>query len=219
MVDIDILARLKNLASPGLKSLEDDIEGVEDASNRTKTSVSGFSETLTKFAGPAILGAAAAGLVAFTKSALDSGDQIAALRDRAGVSAEFLQTYGHIAQDTGGDIDDVADSVREMQLRLGEAADAGSGPAVDALNSIGISLENIQNLNAEQRFELLRDRISEVEDPARRLYLQEELLGGSTERLGAILKPTSDEMARLRQEAADTGKVLSNETVDALRRT
>ena len=103
-----------------------------------------------------------------------------------------------------------------MQLRLAEAAALTSGPAVDALNLLGLSLEDLEGLDAPGQFDLLRNSISEVEDPAQRLFLAEELLGGSSERLQGLLSLSSDELARLRQEAHDTGQIMSGETVNAL---
>ena len=56
-----------------------------------------------------------------------------------GLSAEALQEWGYIAEQSGGSIEDVADAAREMQLRLAEAAELGTGPAIDALEILGVS--------------------------------------------------------------------------------
>ena len=154
--------------------------------------------------------------LSFANSALEAADELQALSDRVGVSAEVLQEWQYIAVATGSDADDVADAFREMQLRLSEAAQLGSGPAVDALNLLGLTLQDLEGLDPARQFELLRNAISEVEDPADRLFLAEELLGGATERLGGLIEGTAEEMAGLRQEARDTGQVMSDETVASL---
>ena len=134
----------------------------------------------------------------------------------AQVNTKALQEWGNATRFTGGDTEDFVDAIREMQLRLAEAAALTSGPAVDALDLLGLSLKDLEGLDAPAQFDLLRNAISEVEDPAQRLFLAEELLGGSSERLQGLLSLSSDELARLRQEAHDTGQIMSGETVDAL---
>ena len=167
-----------------------------------------------------VAGAAAAAVVgggiALITSRVGRARELRNFAQLAQVNTTALQEWGLAAKRTGAEIDDVVDAVRESTLRIAEAAALQSGPAVDALNLLGVSLEDIVDLPAAERFELLRGRIAAVEDPAQRLFIAEELLGGSTERLQGFLALTSREMANLRQEAHDTGQVLSGETVDDL---
>lgn len=226
---IGIPIETEDRSARGIDSVEERVDDLADSVEKDMARASGATEgwrdTLgglqDNLGGGGVAGVAsvAAGAVgAFALSALDAADEVAALSTRTGLGTEFLQEYGYVARQTGGDIEDVADVVREMQLRLAEAASLGSGPAVDALDLLGISLRDIQELDAPAQFELLRDRISEVEDPANRLFAAEELLGGSSERLQGIISATSDEIGRLRREAHDTGQVLSEETVATLDR-
>jgi len=181
---------------------------VETDTDQAQASLDGL---LDRFTGPAGLAAAAAavgaGLVAFAADTLDAADEIDALSTRTGVSAENLQRWGEIARRSGGDMEDVADAAREMQLRLAEAAALGSGPAVDALALLGLAIDDIPLDDANASFELLRDRIADVHDPARRLFVAEELLGGSVERLNGLLAAHRDELAAV--------KVLTDEQVAA----
>ena len=230
MADIETGIRIVDRTQSGMRQVvssvrrgTDQIEGELDDTGRAADSagesIGGMGSALSGLGG--IIGGiglagAGAAFVGFASSALESADELQRLSDRVGVSAESLQEWQYIAKSTGADADDVADAFREMQLRLSEAARLGSGPAVDALMLLGLTLDDLAGMNPEQQFELLRDAISEVEDPADRLFLAEELLGGSTERLGAFIEGTAEEMAALRQEARDTGQILSDETVASL---
>ena len=188
-----------------------DRSGVDDASD----SLSDLGEKAADLASPAKLGAAALAMGYFLQQTLAAGDEIAQFAQRSGQSAEELQILSNIAAQSGGEMDDVADAAREMQLRLAEAAALGSGPAVDALTLLNLTLDDFAGKNVDQKFALLRDRISEVEDPAQRLFVAEELLGGSVERLNGLLNVNAAEFANLRNEIGDTG-IFSNEEVERL---
>ena len=102
-----------------------------------------------------------------------------------------------------------------MQLRLVEARTLGTGPATDALDLLGVSLEELEGKTPIETFEFLRQKLSEVEDSSERLFLADELLGGSSERLQRTLSLTAGEWANLRHEVAASGQVVSNEAVAA----
>ena len=192
---------------PGLRDFL--IRGaVEIDSEEAEGALAGLIDRMTGPAGIAATAAAAAGaFAAFAAQTLAAADEIDALSVRTGLSAEDLQRWGEVASRSGGDIEDVADAAREMQLRLAEAAALGSGPAVDALRLLGLTLEDIPLEDAGASFGLLRQRISEVEDPAQRLFAAEELLGGSVERLNGLLGAQQHEL--------DAVSVLTEEQVAA----
>ena len=147
--------------------------------------------------------AGAAALTAVGISALKRAEELERLSRVAQVNVESFQRLQFQVERTGGTSDDLADSLREMQLRLQEAASLSSGPAVDAMRLLGISFSDLEGLDAPRQFALIRDRIAEIEDPTRRLFIAEELLGGSAERLTGILTaqgPEWDKVVRRSQE-------------------
>lgn len=155
----------------------------------------------------------ATGLALMVRGQIESRVEFANLARNAQVSTDAIQTWGNVAEQTGGSAEDVADAMREMQLRLAEAAELGSGPAVDALNILGVSLLDLEGLDAPAQFALLRDSISDVEDPAQRLFLAEELLGGSTERLQGVFSATRTEVENLTRAYEESGNRVSEEGI------
>ena len=180
-----------------IKDLERRLDSIDDETVNIEveaddSALDGLLGKLQDLAGPAGAAAALGGLAAIATSAFEAADEIDSLSTSSGLSVENLQIMGRIAIDSGGSIEDVADAAREMQLRLAEATTLGSGPAIDALKLLNIELSDFSNLNVDDKFALLRDRISEVTDPAKKLFIQEELLGGSTERLNVLLGLNTD---------------------------
>ena len=158
---------------------------------------------------------AVAGGVAIVKSSIESGRELRGLAQAARLNVEDLQAMGAVARETGGSVEDIADASRELQLRLSEATSLGTGPAVDALNLLGLGIEHIQNLSPEKSFALIRDRLSEIEDPAQRAFLAEELLGGSTERLTGFIETNTAAFRGQIAAVRASGQVISEDAVQA----
>ena len=192
-------------------------EALDVDTSEAQASIGGLGDRLSGLgAGFAVAGgAAAAAGVAIVGSALSSGRELRGLSQAARLNVEDLQAMGAVARQTGGDVEDIADASRELQLRLAEATSLGTGPAVDALNLLGLSIADIQNLNPEESFALIRDRLSEIEDPARRAFLAEELLGGSTERLTGFIEANAEAFRGQIEAVRESGAVISGEAVAA----
>lgn len=209
----EIVYTVDDQTRKGVQSLDRNLSKAEQRA----TSLGGAAKRLGPvFAAGA--GAAVAAGAAIVGSVTRQARQIDNLSTVSQIGAERLQAMGIVAERSGGSIEDVADASREMQLRLAEAVSLGTGPAIDALDLLGVSLEDLQDLRPEAQFEALRDRLSEVEDPALRAFAAEELLGGASERLAETIALSADEFDRQTQAAAASGQVLSEETVTATTR-
>ena len=219
MAELDVALRLKDETRQGFASYKANLKDAEMVTGRVSQESSksiggiGKSAGLSALAIGGIAVAAAGAAAKLVSEFADAGAELRNFEIQSGANAQELQELAFIARDSGGDISDVSDAFREMGIRLGEATALGTGPAIDALDTLGISLQSLQGLAPEQQFDILRDAISGVEDPAQRLFLAEELLGGSTERLGSVLGATSEEIASFREEAARSGAVLDEAAV------
>lgn len=227
MVDTDVRVDVDVGNLQALNDLEDRLRRVEQAAEDAAEQVGdsaerGGSAGLGGRISRLGLGYAAAGAagLAFARDTLEAADRIDQLRNISGLSAESLQTYATIVRESGGDMEDVADIAREMQLRLAEAASLGTGPAVDALNLLNLSIADFEGLSPDEQFLLLRDAISEVEHPAHRLFVQEELLGGATERTNALFAEQSDLFRATAASAAELNRFTNDslERFDVLER-
>ncbi len=179
----------------------------------------GTLKSLIPSAGTAALAIGAIGVgvgVKLVSGFFSAAQEIDRFRKITNFSAQTLGELEIVGKKTGASLDDIADAAREMQLRLVEARDFGTGPAVDALKLLGVTLEDLENQSPEEQFERLRDALSEVDDVSQRLFLSEELLGGSSERLQGVIGLTAEEFDAVTDAARESNKVLSDETVDTL---
>ena len=167
-------------------------------------------------AGIALIGTAAitaAGLV--ISKFITATTEIASFSQIAGIGAVDLQALALVARPLGGSIDDIADAFYEMGLRLAEANLLGTGPAVEALAALGLTLEDLEGLSKIEQFLLLRDALSKVADESERAFLADELFGGSSERLQGILALTTEEFDALYTAAQNSNTILSGDAVEA----
>ena len=218
MADVNVRIGAKDETKKATSSVQKGFSGIgseaTDAGKKAQAGLEGTNQSATSLTGglsKVKLGIAAVGIAAVAgfKSviggAFESAREIKQLQISSGLSATALQELREVGRSTGAGIDDIADASRELTLRLTEAARLQSGPAVDALNLLGVSTEQLAGLSADERFSLIRDRLSETTDEADRLFIAEELLGGSSERLAGLIGLSADEMDRQAQAARDSG--------------
>lgn len=149
------------------------------------------------------------------KAVGDLGD-LADAATRAGVSAEKLQVFRFALSQAGGDAAAADDALTKFNLRLGDVAEKGAGPAADALKKLGISVRDAEgNIKpTEAVLGEVMDKLAGVKDQARVASLAGDIFGdklgpkllGLLAQGSAGLKLSEDQMRSL-------GNLMSNEMV------
>ena len=151
-----------------------------------KSIASSFSRA---FAGGAIL----AGI----NSVINKFDDLKDRADNLGISTDFLQGMNQIAsRDAVGGVETFNKSISELSVRLGSAKD-GSEQSIKAFEKFGITLKDIQTLDAEGMMYLIADKIKAIPDPAQRAAAAFELLGKAGKNMTGILSGGADELKRM----------------------
>lgn len=158
---------------------------------------------------------AAAGAIAFAISkTLNSVDELAKSSRQLGMTAADLQAFRNSASLAGVSSDQLGTSLQRLQVNIGNALVKGTGPAKDALDRLGISLEDISGLGADQQFSRIAEQIAKIPDPAQRAAVATELLG----RQGPRLLEAADQFERMKREAEQLGIALSTTDTAAIER-
>jgi len=156
-------------------------------------------------------GGAIAGLVKVTAN---TADAIQKMSDRLAVSTEFLSQYRHVAELSGTSLERVGDGIRKMSKSVNDANN-GLSTATRAFESLGISLDTLNSLNPEQQFELIADKISQVESQSVKAGAAMDIFGRAGVDLLTVLNQGSDGIAKMRQEADSFGLTISQNAADA----
>jgi hypothetical protein len=139
-------------------------------------------------AGPAVLGAiaagfaaaaaAAAGLAVGVKGALDLGGALSDLSTRTGVAAGELRVLQEAFARNGLSAEQVGPAINKMQRAIVEG---GQGVATykRAFDSLGISMDSLRGMSSADQFEAIGTAINGLSDPAARAATAMQIFGRS----------------------------------------
>lgn len=210
-------ARAQQTADRRFKAIED---RAKSSAGRLKAAFAGIGGAVSGAAGA--LGATAgigglglAGLFAGAKAAAADLAQIAAEAQKAGVAVEAFQELGYAAQGALVNIDALTDGLKEMQLRADEFIVTGAGGGAEAFQRLGYTAEDLKAKLQDPAalFEELIEKLGRL-DKASQIRISDELFGGTGgEQFVRLLSQGNGYIARMRQEARDTGNVLDAELI------
>ena len=175
-------------------------------------------ESVGRFAKQA--GTALAGAFAFDKiisafnSAIEKGDQLQDIAEKFGVSASKLQMLGNAASVFGSGLDQVSAGLNKLSLAQQKAVsgEQGAEALVATFAEVGISLEELRTISAEDIFLKIADSFASGANDGRQFVIVNELLGKAQTDLIKVLNQGSQSII----EQGNTIGVFSNETIEQL---
>lgn len=156
------------------------------------------------------IGAASAAAFGLASSTAAAGDEFAKQSRALGFNVEAYQELQYAAERSGVSAETFNSSMTAFTKRLGEAAE-GSGPAKDALEQLGLSAEELVELEPDVALAKVADAMRGVDDPARKAALAADLFSRSGIRMTNMLNEGSNGIEALRNRARELGLVLSED--------
>ena len=188
-----------------------DASGLDRGLASAQDSVSRFA----KQAGQALVGAFAFGKIiqGFT-TAIEKGDELQDIAEKFGVSASKLQMLGNAASVFGSGLDQVSAGLNKLSLAQQKAVsgESGSEALVATFAEVGISLEELRSITAEDIFLKIADSFSSGANDGRQFVIVNELLGKAQTDLIKVLNQGSEAII----EQGNAIGVFSNETIAQL---
>lgn len=194
---LDILIRAKDNASATLKR-------VNEQSSKMASSFAAARVPLMILGG-----AASAAVVRFGTL----GDEIQKMSLRTGFSTESLSELRFAMEQSGTSIQGFEVGVRRMTGFIEDAKD-GLATSTDAMDKLGVSVEDLVGKKPEEAFFILANSMASVEDEVQKAALAQDVFGRSGTQLLPLLAEGAEGVARLRQEARDLGIVFDEETAN-----
>lgn len=188
----------------------------DSATAKTTTSLDALSKkatdavgTFTKYSAAAAAagGAIAAALYVKASQAIDAQAKLA---QRLNTTSESMATLERAGGLSGVAMEKVAQGSGDLTRRLSQAATMG-GPVKDALDSIGLSAEQLQSIPLDQRIEKINQALLENADASQRAAIAGQLFGEEGALFMTQINP--DVLAQARKETELFGLALSD--VDA----
>ncbi len=214
------------LAAVGGRQVRAELEGVGEAGSRgfgrlsremeaANARLAAFSRRVRVASAAAVAAATAAG-VAMIRSGLQTVDAQAKLAQSLGTTVASIQTLERAGELAGVSMSGIEQATKDLTRRLSQAA-AGTGPAADALDRLGLSATDLIALPLDQRVGAINAAIEDFVPAAERAAVAGQLFGEE----GSIAMSRID-TATLRQATEDVlafGVVVSEQDADQIERT
>ena len=159
------------------------------------------------------LGAAiTAPLAAASKVFAGTGDDLDKMAKRTGIGVEALSELGFAAEQSGSNLDSLANAVLRMNRRIGRIrAGQGTTTQVEAMEALGLSAEALSKLSPEQTLNAIADAMAAMEDPTQAAGLAQRAFGTEVDKVLPLLLQGADGMDKLRGQARKLGLTISTE--------
>jgi len=195
------------------KAISDTVGNAETAS--TKTSASFGSVAKNVGVGVLAVGSAATAvtgaLVSVASSTASAADAIDEGSQKLGMTTEGYQEWSYILDQNGMDIDSFGTSMKGMVTTMTDGSLESSG----ALDTLGLSLTDLQGMSQEDALEAVVAKFQELPEGADKSALAIDVFGKSGMDMLPVLDQTAGSLDDMKQTAHDYGMVMSDEAVTA----
>lgn len=136
-------------------------------------------------------------------------DRLGKFSDSVDISIGKLQSYRHAGELAGVSTNQLDSSLARFNRRLGKAAEGG-GAAAKAIQTLGLDAKKLSEAGTETAFEVMLDKLHDVEDVAIRNGLAFDIFGDSATE---VMRLTSEQLSTANRELEEFGILLNR--VDA----
>ncbi|MDH4572474.1 hypothetical protein [Salinicola acroporae] len=202
-----------------IKANREELERFDRQSRQSRSSTESLSNswsTATRVVGglTSALGLSAAGFAAMVTRQASAARETAALASSIGVSTGRLQELQYAAKSVGLESDAMGDILKDVSDKIGDAYANGGGEALDVINNLGLSVQDLINLRPDEQLLAISARLNELPRAARINAL--ESLGNDLSRLLPLLENNAAGLKAAADEARDFGYALDEEQNKAL---
>jgi len=161
----------------------------------------------------ALVGLGAIGVGRAISGTLNNFEQINRQAESLGASRQTIQELSFTFRQFGLENRDVSDALATLSDRADDAI-SGMQSFQDDFEAAGIAVDELRGKAPGELFELFAERLSGIEDPARRTALAVRILGDEVgQRLLPLITQGGEGLERFAREAREAGAVVSDELV------
>lgn len=210
---LQIVVRARDRASRVLNDVGD--TGVRSG-DRIRRSWDRATRIATGVAAVGAAGAAAAGgMIAAANSTADYAREIRNASRQSGMTTDALQLNTQALGDLGVAEDTAVDGMRELNLRLGEAATEG-GEVAEGFKGLGVAVRDA-NGNIRPTGEVLDEvmaKLAQVESPAKRAALGAKIFGDEAGfAFSGVAQSAGANLPAMRDQIAQSGRIMGGEAL------
>ena len=163
------------------------------------------------------LAAVGTAMLAMTRRSMENLDALTKQARQVGLTADRLQAMSLVAGEAGVSTQSLTNTLGIMQRNIVEL-ERGTATQVRAFEALGLSIVNLQGLNADEQFEQIANALNNVQDPAERTALAMEVFGRSGREVINMLDGYSDKLADATEFQRRFGIAISQTDAEAIER-
>jgi hypothetical protein len=165
------------------------------------TGLKSMESMVSNFAGKAAgaLGAAIGihALYESAKGGIELADRLDDLSKRFDISATKLQMLGNVAGQEGAGLEEVAQSLKFLGKNAQDAASGGSTELLDIFTNLGLTIEDLKTLKADEIFLRIADSFNSGKYAGQELVILSKLLGRGFEQLTPLIRMSREELEKI----------------------
>jgi len=165
-------------------------------------------------AGVAAVAEISSKLYELTAKTAEYGDHLDKMSQKLGLSTEAYQKWDYVIGLAGGDIDSMSAGFKTMTGTLADAQN-GTESAIEKFTALGLSMEDINNLDSEAMFEKVIFSLQNMDDQTQKAAAANDLFGKSGQNLLPLLNQTNDETQELIDSTSELGLIMSEDSIAA----
>lgn len=139
-------------------------------------------------------------------STVESTTELRRWSERLGISLNQMDQWHRVSRQFGGDMDDITDVLKELQLKARDAM-SGTQSMIDSFAMIGLTVEDLAPVVNDQTalMDLFTTALNNNTSAATRNFVVDELMSDAGTRLMPMFRAGTTELQRLRREADRMG--------------
>lgn len=157
----------------------------------------------------AAIGQMSSSFVSAAGSAAAYGDSIDKASQKMGVSASFYQEWDAVLQHSGTSMSSMTTTFKTLAKASQDATDDQAA----AFAALGMSTDEIKNLNSEELFTRVITGLQGMEESTERTVIATQLLGKGAMEMGALLNTSAEDTQAMIDNVNRLGGVMSDEAV------
>lgn len=218
-----IIGALRAVLSLDSAAFEEGATAAEKSSARMQRN---FGAVARKFqsVGKTMSLAITAPLTAISASVLGAANSLADLdraADVAGISAERLKVLSMASRDLGVEQDQLADILKDVNEKFGEAVATGGGPLLDFFKNIapqvGLTTESFKGLASDQALQLYISSLEKAGLTQQEMTFYMEALASESTRLIPLFAQNGTAISQMEAEAKRLGLSIDSGLVESAR--
>lgn len=167
--------------SSAKKKYRDELSKIRGEQDEAAKSSAALTQAVMRYAGPAVVVEAARRTLAWA-------DNIQDLAERTNLSVEYVQQLTKVAEKNGTTFQTMANLIQANEQRLA----GGNKKALETLRELGLEVNDLLAMNAEERFRAQARALASIADPAKRSAAEMALFGRSADGAAAAINAVAE---------------------------